>query len=196
MMRPGQIMMMIVLVICGFIFLFPVSEDTPHLPSYDNRMQADHAPTPFSSKEIARVCATGLEMKYMIEQQGKPAVYQITWFTNSDFEGSDFEDTTTDLDGNVLEEKQAHATWLELQAHASFPEKDCVITMDTITLECGTFNCWLYTVKGKDGVSRLWFAGNLPGPPVLYEQLKNGNRTFRMTLIRNSYLDTLQSGEN
>lgn len=187
--------MMIVLVMCGFIFLLPVSDNTPHLPSYDNRMKEDHAPTPFSSKEIARVCSTGLELKYKIEQQGKPTVYQITWFTNSDFRGSDIEVTTTNMEGAVLEEKSAHATWLSLQSHASFPEKDCVITLETLKLECGKFNCWLYTVKGDGGVSRFWFARNLPGPPVLYEQLKNGKQIYLMTLIRNSYLDTLQSNE-
>ena len=187
--------MIIFFVLCCFIFLLSVSENTPHLPSYDNRMKEDHAPTPFTSKEIAKVCSTGLELKYKIEEQGKPPVYQITWFTNSDFKGSDFEVTTTDLDGNVLEEKQAHATWQALQSHASFPEKDCVITLETLKLDCGKFNCWLYTVKGKDSVSRLWFARNLPGPPILYEQFRNGKLTFRMTLIRNSYLDSLESDE-
>ena len=191
-MKSRRIFVMIVLLLFGYIFLLSVSDDTSHLPSYDNRMKEDHAPTPFTSKEIAQVCSTGLELKYKIEKQGKPTVYEITWFTNSDFEGSDFEITTTNLEGSVLEEKSAHATWQSLQSHASFPEKICVITLETIKLDSGEFKCWLYTVKREDGVSKLWFARNLPGPPVLYEQFKNGKRAYRMSLIRNSYLDELE----
>jgi len=46
-------------------------------------------------------------------------------------------------------------------------------------------------------LSKLWFARNLPGPPVLFERYKNGKRTYRMSLVRNSYLDSLeeQSGQ-
>ena len=195
-MRPKLTLMVIFVVLSGFTFLIPESDNTPHLPSYDNRMKEDHAPTPFTSKEIAQACSTGLEMKYKVEQKGKSTVYQITWFTNTDFKGSDFEVTTTDLDGNVLDEKQAYATWQSLQSHASFPEKDCVITLETIKLDSGKFNCWLYTVKGKNEVSKFWFARNLPGPPVLYKQFKNGKRTFRMTLVRNSYLNSLETDGN
>ena len=196
-MRSKIIFMIILLGLCGFIFLMPDTEPDAHLPSYDNRMQEDHAPTPFTSKEIAEACSTGLEMKYMIEQKGKAPFYQITWFTNSDSEGTDFEATTTDLDGNILQEQTAHATWLELQAHASFPEKDCVINLATIELEMsGKLHCWLYTVKKDGGISKLWFARNLPGPPVLFEQYKGGKRVYRMSLVRNSYLDELEDSES
>jgi len=147
-MRSKIIFTIVVVLLLGFILLSQHSAPEAHLPPYSNRMQEDHAPTPFTSKEIAAVCSTGLETKYMIEQRGKAPFYQITWFVNSDTEGTDFEATITDLDGNIQEEKTAHATWLELQAHASFPEKNCVITLDTIELKMsGKFHCWLYTVK-------------------------------------------------
>jgi hypothetical protein len=150
-----------------------------------NRMKPDHAPTPFSAEEIYKGCPSGRITKYLIEIPGKPKHFSISKFVNSSESGTDFEGYTTDLEGKRMGDKQtSHAKWIELQAHASFPEIDTTISSETIKIPAGEFACLLYTVKSTKGLKKLWFAKKLPGPPVKFEQFQEGKRVYYMVLVK------------
>ena len=57
-------------------------------------------------------------------------------------------------------------------------------------MPAGRFDCRLYTVRGGSDesptTSRFYFARSRPGPPVRYEVEKDGEITFRMTLVEDS----------
>ena len=53
-----------------------------------------------------------------------------------------------------------------------------------VEVPAGRFRAKLYTVVHGDTVKRLWFATELPGPPVSYTTVKNGKEVLRMTMLR------------
>ena len=178
----------------GLLFLLPgspLNAEKPDTPPEQNRMEPDHAPTPFSAEEIREGCPTGRTSKYLIEVAGNPNSFQLMSFTNSDKDGTDFESITLDNEGTQTgEKKAAGARWDELQSHASFPETDTLIKSEFYTTPVGEFNCWHYVVKkdnqGKKEVTHYWFAKSLPGPPVFMEQIIEGKTVFKMTLVENT----------
>ena len=78
--------------------------------------------------------------------------------------------------------------WKDLQAHASFPEKQTTIQKESFTVPAGTFDCWRYEVTlekdGKTNVQRYWFAVNLPGPPICFEETANDRVVYKMTMLK------------
>jgi hypothetical protein len=56
----------------------------------------------------------------------------------------------------------------------------------------GRFDCWRYTVteippgEGAPTTSVFHFATDRPGPPVLYEMHRDGERVFRMELLEDT----------
>ena len=92
-------------------------------------------------------------------------------------------------DGKQLGQKEySYQTWKELQAHASFPEKQTEIKTENFTAPVGTFDCWHYIIKsetdGKKNEKHLWFAKSLPGPPICYEESTDGKILFRMIMLK------------
>lgn len=157
------------------------------LPPEANRMQADHAPTPFCADEIRRGCPEGRQDRFRIERAGQPTTFRVVTFTDTSDEGTHFSAQTFDAQGDRIGPDQtATATWVELQGHASFPAERTAITCDTLTTPAGTFDCWLYAVRPTPGeppvTQRFWFARSLAGPPVRFEQERDGKIAFAMTL--------------
>ena len=165
---------------------------TPSLPSMPpeaNRMQPDHAPTPFSADEIRAACPEGRWNLFEMQTTGKAKLWQLSTFEHSDEHGADFQGVVVNEEGaEVGSPARDTATWHQLQAHASFPSALTEIRADTYRSDAGKFDCWLYVVTEHTGdkeiVQRFWFARNLPGPPVRVEQREDGTVTFEMKLVQ------------
>lgn len=184
--KPGLYKVLFFLLLFNFYsgVVFPDKYPVPA----SNIMQEGHAPTPFSAEEIRATCTTST-IKYLVEMKGREDTYQITEFINISESGSYFNEITTDKNGKVQRRRRKnYAEWTDLQEHASFPEENTTITTDKIKLKPGEFECFVYTVKTGDRLTKLYFAKKLPGPPVYYEKFNKGESVFRMYLISNTAL--------
>jgi len=56
------------------------------LPDPANRLKPDHAPTPYSAKQIREACPHGRQDQYRLEQAGRPTTIRITTFGKGDDE--------------------------------------------------------------------------------------------------------------
>lgn len=179
---------------CAILFLvisLPVFSQSD-MPPEKNRMRPDHAPTPFGAEEISRGCPVGREITYLMQQPGKPDIYQTTRFKENTLNGTVYEAVMKNKNGKQQGEKrEAEAVWKELQSHASFPRSRTEIFTESCTVPAGTFDCWLYVVtKEENGVvsrERYWFGKTLPGPPVKFTVFQNGKLAFNMILIKNQF---------
>ena len=102
---------------------------------------------------------------------------------------------TTDHDAHVLDPSHAptpftadenYATWLDLQAHASFPAAQTTIEPEALDTPMGTSTCLRYTVREGATVDTFWFAKELPGMPVKSTTEQEGRLTSTVTMVRNS----------
>jgi hypothetical protein len=161
------------------------ASSAPSAPPPDsNRLQADHAPTPFSAEQLRAACPVGRVDTFLIESSARPPVHQTTRFVHSTFTGAVFVASMSTLEGQpVGEPVRARATWVDLQEHASHPESSTVITEADVRVPAGSFDCWVYTVTTGSDVQRLYFARSLPGPPVRAVQEVDGEVRMDMKLV-------------
>jgi hypothetical protein len=155
------------------------------LPSDAHRMQADHLPTPFSAEEIRAACAAGRLTVYRV-REGDAEPYVMRWeFIAGDEHEGQARRWTEQIDGTPLTDPhESSSSWEALQGHASYRADRTTLEATRVTLECGEFDCWLYTSTGDDGmVSRAWFARTLPGPPVRFESESDGRVVYANDLI-------------
>ena len=179
-----------IIILCAIFFLaccvnITATEEVK-LPD-SNRMKPDHLPTPYTAEQI-RDFSKNRKIKFLMETPGKPKTYQVFEFREGDAEKSDMDGYMLNADGKLVGKKQtARANWTELQAHASYPEKNTSLSRDSKTTKGGTFDCWLYTTaaekEGKKMITRAWFARSMPGPPVLLIQELDGKTVFKMTMV-------------
>ncbi len=156
-------------------------------PPESNRLQRDHAPTPFSAAEIRRNCDKGRWIEVKIWKEGEKETRQLTVFTHADDHKATI--TVQDLgEGGVpVGEKMTGTTrWTELQRHASFPENETEITCESLETPMGKLDCLLYTVRTTQEeetvVQCLWFAREMPGPPVLFIRKVDGRVVYRQEI--------------
>lgn len=101
---------------------FPVPVDSNKLPD-SNRMEPDHAPTPFNADEIYKGCPRGRKIVYQVETFGQPVIFRTIKFVTVHEDKVVFESITTGMDGKQQGPRQmTTGTWKDLQAHASFPK--------------------------------------------------------------------------
>jgi len=160
----------------------------PPPPPDTNRMAEGMAPTPYSAEQIRGFCDDGRQYRFLIENRGQPKQYQITRFGKGDEEHAAMETRATDTTGKALgEPPKAQPPWAALQAHASFPEKDCEIITNLIQGPATSHVCWVYRIRGElDGQPTetvLCFAKNMPGPPILMEKWVGKEVVSRMKLL-------------
>src|SRR5262245_45429267 len=87
----------------------------PHL------LDPTHAPTPFTADEIRRGCPVGKTIELRVEQEGEAPFVRINRYVTCDEAGATIERRRALGDGAPPDPGQRdRATWLELQAHASF----------------------------------------------------------------------------
>jgi hypothetical protein len=152
----------------------------PHL------LHADHLPTPFTADEIRAACPAGRSLRLRVERAGEPTIIRVSQYVANDLEGTVQESWAEAPDGRRLEPpERERSTWLELQAHASFPADTTERDDETIEIPAGRFACLRYTRKDPDGVWRFWFALDLPGQPVRYEHEVDGAVVSSVTLLEN-----------
>ena len=159
----------------------------PPPPPEANRMADGMAPTPFSAEQIRGFCNNGREYRFLIENLGHPKQYQIMSFGKGDAERALLDSRATDMTGRALGTAQRSSpTWGALQAHASFPEKDCQIVTDSIQGPAMSHECWVYRIQGyQEGQpteTLFCFAKDMPGPPILMEKRVGSELVSRMQL--------------
>ena len=94
-------------------------------PPEANRMQATHAPTPFSAAEIREDCAAGAWRTFRLESRGPSGweeARQTMRFLEGGPEQTEVEVVVEKESGVPGEPQRQTTTWKDLQAHASFPQ--------------------------------------------------------------------------
>lgn len=146
------------------------------------------APRPFTADQIRDAMPAGTEIRFRLEEAGKPAVIMHWKVTASDAATMTLAATILGEDGSIVAPEQSETSrWDELVEHASFPADLTVRSEGSVEVPAGTFDSIDYVVtETKDGsttVSTFKFARQLAGPPVLLSVDKDGTNVRRMTLI-------------
>lgn len=130
--------------------------------------QPESAPTPYTAEQIRAASRDGRTWEYHVENRGQPARTRTIVMHRVTDENVEIE-TSTRQGRRVIEEpERSTATWEELRQHALFPAASALVTDDVVTTPAGEFACRVYTIVSSDGLSRFFFARDLPGPPVLF----------------------------
>lgn len=151
----------------------PTSEPTTPSPSSASE-RSEIAPRPYTAEQIRDANPSGRILVYRLERAGEPTVLQETHFVEGDAEGTRMKEVVRTTDGTVVSEREATATWDELMRHATFPADATRIVSEELETPMGRFSTSRYEVRSPDGIVRLWFADELPGPPVRYENEREG----------------------
>lgn len=148
----------------------------------------DHLPTPFTAEEIRLACPPGRTLRYAHERSGQPTVIRVTRYVSVEADGCIQESWQESPDGGapLNEPERSTATWLDLQQHASFPAATTTRDEEEIEVPAGRFKCWRYTRVDDRVTWRFWFARDLPGSPVQFEQQQEGEVVFRAMLLDNA----------
>lgn len=161
------------------------------LPAEQNRLQADHLPTPFSADEIHAGIPAGCLLTFRIEAGGADHIFFTTRFFAPTEEGISLITETTDAAGRERERPTSTiSTWADLQADASFPMARTVLTIERHSFPLGSPESLLYTVtdeeRGEPKITRFWFDPGRPGPPVDMTITMGDRLHFRMLLVEES----------
>jgi hypothetical protein len=161
----------------------PATPVPPEEPSAGSA--AEPALRPFTAEQIRAATKPGRTYEFKLEAAGQPAMLVHIEFVEATAEGAVTESTTFDAAGAPLgAPERGTATWDELVQHASYPKASTVISEDDVEVPAGKFRCALYTVSEGDTLTRVYFARELPGAPVLLVSEKDGKPVKTMTLMR------------
>jgi hypothetical protein len=120
-----------------------------------------------------------------MELDGKPTTIEHWEFTKVDATSATIHSITRDEAGTTLADETSTSTWAELHDHAKFPAASTTFEDNvSLTVPAGTFTTRHYTVTRDGAKSELWFAVDLPGPPVLFTTEKDGKVIMRGTMLR------------
>ena len=152
-----------------------------------HRLDPAHLPTPFTADEIRAACRPGRELRLRVERFGQDPVVHVARYVDGDEERAVQESWDETLGGERLGEPETTSeTWLELQAHASFPAVATEVGEETIDIPAGRFACRRYIETVEDGRRSFWFATDLPGQPVRWE-IRSGDRlVLSVVLVENT----------
>ena len=150
-------------------------------------MEAGMAPTPFTSDEIRAACPSGRMGVVRVTEADGESSHRLYQFLEADSEGARFGGGPCDPQGEPLGRlRDQVCTWVELQAHASYPAAATHIDEDEVELPVGRLACLRYTVEDGHQTSTFWFARSLPGPPVKIVETASGRvvQTTELVLRR------------
>jgi hypothetical protein len=146
---------------------------------------AEHAPQLFTVEQLREGIPAGRVIELRMEVEGKPTTVQHWEFTKVDESGATIHSITKDESGTVLADETGTSTWAELHSHAKFPAATTTIEDNvSLTVPAGTFTTRLYTVTVDGATRKLWFASELPGPPVQFTTEKDGKVVMRAVMLR------------
>jgi hypothetical protein len=150
-------------------------------------LEPGHAPTPFTAAEIRRGCPTGRTIRLRVEIEGQAPFLSVNRYVHADADGATVERTRFTLDGLPLDEPvEGRETWLELQAHASFPADRTEVAPERIETPLGVLECLRYTVTDGATVETFWFAKTAPGMPIKYTTQDAGKVSSVVTVIEDT----------
>ena len=148
------------------------------------------APRPFTAARLREGMPVGLELRYRMEEPGKPPQLMVMKVTASGAETGTIVTTLHAEDGTLQKDLGAStARWDALVRHATFPEPATEVRALTVECPAGSFPGVEYVVRStdaKDGapvVTTYRFARDAPGPPVVLIKEKDGKLVNRMTLL-------------
>lgn len=153
-------------------------ERDPHV------LAAGQAPTPFTADEIRDATTVGKTLRRLVEVAGREPYLRISRYVDCDEAGATLERSEFSLDGTPLDEPETdRVTWLDLQAHASFPAEATTIESERIETGLGELDCLRYTVREGATEKLLWFATDLPGMPVRMETRVDGELVMTVSAV-------------
>lgn len=166
--------------------------DVAAWPSEAERiLEEGHAPTPFTAEQIRAGCPSGRLATFRVIQPGREPFFQTMRFLNADEEGVEVEMAMKLAEGVPMSTPKAErSTWQELQAHGSFEAERTIVSETEVTTEAGTFPAFLYEVTvNRSGeppaTNRIWFAKELPGPPVKVQKVVAEDIVLESELVSN-----------
>ena len=165
----------------------PATTPPPAQPVADTAPAADPsiAPQLFTVEQLRAGNPQGRVIELRMEVDGKPPTVEHWEFTAVDGQQATIHAITRDEAGQVLADQSASSTWESLHAHGKFPAAATTIEDNvSVTVPAGTFTTRLYTVKRDGTTTRVWFAADLPGPPVQFTTEKDGKVIARATMLR------------
>lgn len=104
----------------------------------------------------------------LVERSGAVPERQVNRFIEVDDDGCVIEAWAERADGSRTPADRERATWLDLQAHASFSADRTEVERVMLQTPLGELLCERYTVAGEP-TRRFWFDVGRPGMPVVYE---------------------------
>lgn len=138
-----------------------------------NILRRDHSPTPFTADEIREGCPEGRTVTSVTETGDGETVTETVRFSGCDEAG-----TTLGPD-----DRGRRVSWLDLQAHASFPAADTTITSETIETPLGRLETSRYEVVRGPETLVFWFAHSKPGMPIRQSTIVAGEVTATTTVV-------------
>ena len=164
---------------------------TPSSPPDTNRIQADHAPTPFSADDLYNGFSEGTQLQFELGASGQPIQLQTMTFTGITETEVLVKVDMADTDGtNLSSSPPSKAKWSELQSHGSFPAATTTIARETKASKFGDVECWHYTVgsseQGRSVVSHYWWDVERPGPPIELTSESDGKTFFKLEMVSDS----------
>ncbi len=155
----------------------------PATPSASS--QGDIAPQLFTVDQLRAASPSGRVIEFRMEVEGKPTIIDHWEFTSANADTVTIHAVRRDEVGNVVSDESQTAAWVDLHKHGQFPAAATTIQDNVqLTIPAGTFTTRLYTVKTGDSIRRLWFATDLPGPPVQFTTEQAGKVVMRATMLR------------
>jgi len=145
------------------------------------------APTPFTADEIRDGTPVGKTIRRVVDVPGEAPIHRATRYVACDEAGATVEQSLLSPDGSPLADPELdRVTWLELQAHASFPADQTTIEPEHIVTPLGELDCVRYTVRDGSTERIFWFARDFPGMPVQYLTRTDGQVVSTVTVVANT----------
>src|SRR5262249_46957224 len=112
-----------------------------------------HAPTPFTAADIRDGSPAGKTMTLRVEAEGAEPFLRVNRYVEVDEQGVLIGRGRATSAGPPMAPPQGgRATWLELQAHASFPAEQTTIESGDVETPMGSLACLRYTVRDGSSV--------------------------------------------
>jgi hypothetical protein len=130
----------------------------------------DTAPPPFTADDIRRATKVGRRYVFRMVDEGRVAIRTLEFIAvgpdRVTTRGQNFDESGAPLDAP----HDAVASFADLVKHATYPKEGTTIERSKMTVPAGEIDCIRYTIdQVRDGlrtVSRVYFAADLPGPPI------------------------------
>jgi hypothetical protein len=145
------------------------------------------APSPFTADEIRGGCPAGRTIRLLVDVAGETSFHRVNRFLDCDEAGATLERSRESLDGSPLGRTEVdRVTWLDLQAHASFPADETTIEAERIETAIGRLDCLRYTVRDGATEEVFWFAAELPGMPIRFLTRVDGQVVTTVSVVDNT----------